>query len=218
MGKQYAVLGMGSFGFSLAIELEKLGCEVIAVDASEDRVQEIAPFVSQAMCAEMKEDGLMKSLGVRNLDGVIVALAENLEISVLATMQAKEMGAPFVLAKAKNDMHANILKKLGADMVVFPEREMGVRIANVLATRNFADWIELSPDYSMVEVQIPEKWIGETLRGLNVRETLGVNVVGMIRGGKVMVNILPDEVFKNGDVLIIIGENETLNKFSEGTV
>lgn len=209
---------MGSFGFSLAVTLEKLGCEVIAVDASEERVQEIAPYVSHAMCGEVKDENLMKSLGVRNLDGVIVALAENLEISVLATMQAKELGAPLVLAKAKNDMHANILKKLGADMVVFPEREMGLRIANVLAARNFADWIELSPDYSMVEVQIPDQWIGETLRGLNVREHLGVNVVGVIRGGKVMVNIMPDEVLTSGDVLIIIGENEVLNKLSKGTV
>lgn len=218
MGKQYAVLGLGSFGLSLAVTLEKLGCEVIAVDASEERVQEVAPYVSHAMCAEMKEEGLIKSLGVRNLDGVIVALAENLETSVLMTMQAKEMGAPFVLAKAKNDMHANILKKLGADMVVLPEREMGLRIANVLATRNFADWIELSPDYSMVEAPVPAKWVGETLRSLNVRELFGINVVGMIRNGQVMVNIMPDEALASGDVLIIIGENDVLNKFSKGTV
>lgn len=218
MGKQYAVMGLGSFGFSLAVTLEKLGCEVIAVDASEERVQEITPYVSHAMCGEIQDENLMKSLGVRNLDGVVVALAENLEISVLATMQAKELGAPLVLAKAKNDMHANILKKLGADRVVFPEQEMGLRIANVLAARNFADWIELSPDYSMVEAPVPAKWVGETLRSLNVREHFGVNVVGMIRNHQVIVNIMPDEALQSGDMLIIIGENDVLNKFSKGTV
>lgn len=218
MAKQFAVLGLGSFGYSIAATLEQLGCEVIAVDSAEERVQQIADEVSYALCADVEDKELMTMLGARNLDGVIVAISENLEASILATMLAKELGAPFVMAKAKSDIHADILKKLGADTVVLPERQMGNRLAKTIATRNFADWIELSPDFSMVEAPVPDKWVGQSLRNLNVRERYGINVVGVIRGKTVNVNIMPDEAFESGDVMILIGENEVLNKFSRGNV
>lgn len=218
MAKQFAVLGLGSFGYSMATTLEELGCEVIAVDCEEERVQQIADEVSYAMCANVEDKELMAMLGARNLDGVIVAISENLEASILATLLAKELGAPFVLAKAKSDLHADILKKLGADTVVLPERQMGSRLAKTIATRNFADWIELSPDYSMVEAPVPDRWIGKNLIDLNVRGRYGINVVGVIRGKRVHVNISPDEAFEQGDMMILIGENEVLNRFSRGNI
>lgn len=218
MGKQFAVLGMGNFGMSLARNLDSLGCEVIAVDASEDRIQEIADDVSYAMCADIQDEKTFRMLGARNLDGVVVALAENLESSILATIRAKEMGAPFVMSKAQNDMQAKILKKLGADMVIQPEREMGTRVAKVLATQKFVDWIELSPEFSLVEVPLPENWVGKCLRSLNVRGKLGINVVGVIRGEAVNVNIGPDEPFLADDTLIMIGANKVLDSISKGTV
>ena len=163
MRKQFAVLGLGNFGFSLATTLEEFGCEVIAVDPSEERIQEIADDVSVAIKADVHDKELIKMLGARNLDGVIVAISENLEVSILATLLAKELGAAYVLAKARNDVHADILKKLGADAVVFPEREMGSRVAKSIVATNFADWIELSSDYSMIETGVPSDWIGKNL-------------------------------------------------------
>lgn len=218
MAKQFAVLGLGNFGFSLAMTLEELGCDVVAVDSSEERVQQIADHVSYAVCADIQDKELLKMLGARNLDGVVVAISEKLEASILATLLAKELGAPYVLAKAQSDVHADILKKLGADAVIFPEREMGSRMAKIMATKNFAEWIELSPDYSMVEVPVPGDWVGKGLRELNVRGRLGINVVGVIRGKNVRVNISPDELFQDGDMVIIVGENKILNKFSKGNM
>lgn len=216
MAKQFAVLGLGSFGISLATTLEELGCEVIAADPSEERIQQVADDVSYAVCASIEDRELLVMLGTRNLDGVIVAVSDNLEVSILATLMAKELGAPFVMAKAKSDVHANILKKLGADSVVFPERQMGSRLAKTIATRNFADWIELSPDYSMVEAPVPDDWVGKNLMELDARKRHGINVVGVIRGQDVKVNILPEEAFEAGDLMILIGENSVLNRFSNG--
>lgn len=216
MKKQFAVLGLGNFGFSVAQTLENFGCEVIAVDSSPERVHEIADDVSYAMQADLQDPELIKMLGARNLDGVIIGLSENLEVSILATLLAKELGAPFVMAKAQNDIHANILKKLGADSVVFPEREMGSRVAKSIVATNFADWIELSPEYSMIETKVPEQWIGKNLIELRVRERYSINVVGIIHAGKVKVNLDPNEDFIEGDMLIVIGENDKLKEFSRG--
>lgn len=211
--KQFAVLGLGNFGFSLAKTLENFGCEVVAVDPSEERIQEIADEVSYAMKAELNDPNLIRMLGARNLDGVIVGVSDNLEISILATMMAKELGARFVLAKAKSDRHGSILKKLGADAVVFPERDMGSRVAKSIVATNFADWIELSPKFSMAETLVPESWAGKSLRELDVRRRYEVNVVGMIRNGEVTVNMNPDEELKPDDMLILIGRNERLKTF-----
>ena len=207
-------MGLGNFGFSLARTLENFGCEVIAVDSSEERIQEIADDVSYALRADMQDPELIKMLGTRNLDGVIIAVSDNLEASILSTLMAKDLGAPFVLAKARNDMHANILKKLGADAVVFPEPEMGSRVAKSIVATNFADWIELSPEYSMIESSVPASWVGSSLVTLRVRERYGINVVGIIRERKVQVNLDPNAAFEEGDMLIVIGENEMLKEFS----
>ena len=218
MTKQFAVLGLGSFGYSMAITLEELGCEVVAVDSSEDKVQQIADEVSYAVCADIQDKEFIKAWGARNLDGVVVAISENLEVSILATLLAKELGAPYVLAKAQSDIHADILKKLGADKVVFPEQEMGRRVAKTLATKNFTDWISLSTDFSMVEAPLPEAWVGKCLLELNVREKFGINVVGIIRNQQVTVNIQPQECLEAGDMMILIGENKVLNDISKGNL
>ena len=218
MAKQFAVLGLGSFGYSVAVTLEELGCEVVAVDHSEEKVQQIADEVSYAICADVQDKELLKSLGARNLDGVVVAVSENLEVSILATLMAKELGATYILAKAQSEIHANILKKLGADKVVFPEQDMGKRVAQTLATKNFIDWISLSNDFSMVEAMVPEPWVGKSLLELNVREKFGINVVGVIREQQVHVNIQPKECFREVDMMILIGENNVLNNISKGNL
>ena len=215
MKKQYAVFGLGNFGKHLALGLENLGCEVVVVDNSMEKIQEIADQVSYAMCANIEDPEVIKSLGGRNLDGAVVAISENIGTSIMATIMAKEIGIPYVLAKAQSVIHANILKKVGADAVVHPEKEMGNRVARSLVSGNFTDWIELSPDYSLVETEIPEEWVGKRLVDLQIREKLGINVVGIIDNDVINVTINPHQVLGKKLIMILIGANEILEKLKK---
>ena len=215
MRKQYAVFGLGNFGKHLALGLENLGCEVIVVDNSMEKIQEIADKVSYAMCANIEDPEVIKSLGARNLDGAVIAISENFGTSIMATIMAKEIGIPYVLAKAQSSLHATVLKKVGADAVVQPEKEMGRRIARTMVSGNFADWIELSPDYSLVEIEIPDEWIGKRLVDLQIREKYGINVVGTIENGVVDVTINPQRPFNKNLIVILIGSNEALQKLKK---
>ena len=212
MKKQFAVLGVGSFGESVAVELQNLGCEVIAVDNDMERIEEIADSVSYAMRADFGEPEVIRSLGARNLDGVIVAVAENMDSSIMATLVSKEIGVPYVMAKAKTDLHATVLRKIGADAVIFPEVDMGKRIAKTLASANFADWLSLSPDFSIVEIKIPEKWVGKSLIELDVRRVHAVNVVAIKTGDDVEVNPDPARKLEEGMIMVLVGANEALEK------
>lgn len=215
MRKQYAVFGLGNFGKHLALGLENLGCEVIVVDNSMEKIQEIADKVSYAMCANIEDPEVIKSLGARNLDGAVIAISENFGTSIMATIMAKEIGIPYVLAKAQSSLHATVLKKVGADAVVHPEKEMGRCIARTMVSGNFADWIELSPDYSLVEIEIPDEWIGKRLVDLQIREKYGINVVGTIENGVVDVTINPQRPFNKNLIVILIGSNEALQKLKK---
>lgn len=216
MKKQYAVFGLGSFGMSVAVTLQNLGCEVVVVDNRMERIQEIADDVSYAIQADMQDVEAIRSLGARNLDGVIIAVSEDMEASVMATIITKEQGVPYVLAKARNELHAKILRKIGADAVVFPEQETGERIAKNLVSTNFADWIALSPEYSIIEVAVPEGWIGKSLKELDVRRSHDVSVVGVVDGEKVEVNPDPEKPFEKDMVLILVGANEALENLQKG--
>lgn len=213
MEKQYAVLGMGSFGESVALTLENMGCDVLVMDDSYEKIQDISDKVSYAMKADVSDPDALQALGGKNLDGVVVAVSENLEAGIMATMLCKEMGIPLVVAKAKNKLQGAILKRVGADRIVYPEIEMGSRVAKSLVSREFMDWIELSNDYSMVEIAVPDKWVGRTLVDINVRERLGINVVGIIINGKIDVTLDPQKPLPEGGVLIVIGANDVLEKF-----
>ncbi len=213
MEKQYAVLGMGSFGESVALTLENMGCDVLVMDDSYEKIQDISDKVSYAMKADVSDPDALQALGGKNLDGVVVAVSENLEAGIMATMLCKEMGIPLVVAKAKNKLQGAILQRVGADRIVYPEIEMGSRVAKSLVSREFMDWIELSNDYSMVEIAVPDKWVGRTLVDINVRERLGINVVGIIINGKIDVTLDPQKPLPEGGILIVIGANDVLEKF-----
>ena len=161
MKKQFIVLGLGSFGASVAVTLQRMGCDVVAIDQDMECVEAVADQVAYAMQADIGNPELLQSLGSKNFDGIVIASSENLEGSIMAVLSAREMGIPYVLCKAHNKRYAEVLRKVGADAIVFPEREMGKRIARNLVSGNLADWIALSPDYSVVEAAIPEKWIGK---------------------------------------------------------
>ncbi len=213
MEKQYAVLGLGSFGESVALTLENMGCDVLVMDDSYEKIQDISDKVSYAMKADVADPDALQALGGKNLDGVVVAVSENLEAGIMATMLCKEMGIPLVVAKAKNKLQGAILQRVGADRIVYPEIEMGSRVAKSLVSREFMDWIELSKDYSMVEIAVPDKWVGRNLVDINARERLGINVVGIIINGKIDVTLDPQKPLPEGGILIVIGANDVLEKF-----
>ncbi|MBP3595149.1 MAG: TrkA family potassium uptake protein [Lachnospiraceae bacterium] len=214
--KEFVVFGMGKFGASVAKALADNGCQVMAVDSEQSKVEEIAEDVTYAVCTDVTDTDAIHSLGIRNFDGAIVAIGENLEASVLVTIIAKEMGIPFVLAKAQTELQAKVLKKVGADKIIFPEKESGIRIANNLASGNFFDAIELSTKYSMMDLDVPADWVGKTLRELNLRATKKINIIGIKQNEEFEITPDPDVPLTADDVLVIIGKNQTLSKLAGG--
>jgi len=214
--KEFVVFGMGKFGTSVAKALADNGCQVMAVDSEQSKVEEIAENVTYAVCTDVTDAEAIHSLGIRNFDGAIVAIGENLEASVLVTIIAKEMGIPYVLAKAQSELQAKVLKKVGADKIIFPEKESGIRIANNLVSGNFFDAIELSAKYSMMDLDVPEEWVGKSLRELNLRATKKINIIGIKQEGEFEITPDPDAPLSADDVLVIIGKNQTLSKLTGG--
>jgi len=214
--KEFVVFGMGKFGTSVAKALADNGCQVMAVDSEQSKVEEIAENVTYAVCTDVTDAEAIHSLGIRNFDGAIVAIGENLEASVLVTIIAKEMGIPYVLAKAQSELQAKVLKKVGADKIIFPEKESGIRIANNLVSGNFFDAIELSAKYSMMDLDVPEEWVGKSLRELNLRATKKINIIGIKQEGEFEITPDPDAPLTADEVLVIIGKNQTLSKLTGG--
>ncbi len=208
--KKFIVMGLGGFGYGLARELEDQGCEVVAIDKNEERVEELAEELSYLVCADIGEDGLLEAIGAEGVDGVIVATSADLTAGTLATINAKEAGVEYVLAKARSEQHARVLTKVGADMVVYPEQAMGHSIAKSLASSNFADWVELSPKHSMVQQSIPEKWVGKTLAELKLRDKHGINVVGIVKDDDLETAIDPEKPLEAEVTLLLIGANDKL--------
>lgn len=208
------MFGLGRFGSSVARTLAESGCEVLVVDENEDKIHEIAESVTHAVCANVTDVDSLESLGISNFDGAIVAIGQNLEASVMVTILAKEAGIPYVLAKAQTELHAKVLKKVGADMVVFPEKETGIRIANNILMGNFFDAVELSSTFSMMELDALPEWVGHSLRDLNLRAKNKINVIGIKRSGKLNINPDADMPLEKNDILVIIGKNDILNKLA----
>lgn len=208
--RQFAVLGLGKFGKSVAVSLAAAGYEVIAVDDDEERINEIADQVTYAIRADVTEPGVLEHVGIKNVDAVVVAMALDLGTSVMATIRAKEVGAKYVISKATDQLHGTILKKVGADEVIYPEKDMGTRIAKKLISKNFIDLYELSRTFSMVEIKVPKQWEGKSLIELDLRKK-GINVIGLIEGEKVTVNIEPSMPLPANETLIIVANNEILS-------
>lgn len=213
--KSFAVFGLGEFGQSVALTMVKNGYDVLAVDKRTDRVQEIADQVTRAVRADATDLDVLKSLGLETMDGAIVAIGSSLEASILIIIGAKECGVPYVLAKAKNDIEEKVMRRVGADEVVFPERAMGIRIGHNLSSGNFSDVIELSSSFSMVEMSIPSVWVGKTLRELNLLRTPGLNIIARKDGGEVTMALNPDEPMRGDASYIVVGSNESLEKVKE---
>lgn len=215
MKKQFVVIGLGRFGSSLARTLYSLGHEVLAVDENEEAVQEIVEHVTHAVQADATDESSLNALGIRNFDVAVIAIGNDMQASILVTLMMKELGLKYVVSKAMNDLHAKVLYKIGADRVVFPEREMGVKIANNLISSNILEYIELSDDYSIVETQTLSEWIGKNLVEINMRAKFGVNVMAIKRNSKINISPKADDVIEEGDTLIVVGKNDDLSRLSE---
>jgi trk system potassium uptake protein len=213
--KQFAIIGLGRFGASVAIALFKAGHEVLAIDASAERVQKFSTEVTHVVQADTTDEGALKALGIRNFDVVVVAIGENVQANVMTTLSLKEMGVKYIVAKARNEMHGKMLAKIGADRVVYPERDMGIRVAHNLVSTNVLDYIELSPDLSLVEVTTPQELIGKSLAEANLRAQYGINVIAIKRSSQLILPPLPSEKIAAQDVLIVVGGNTGINKLEE---
>ncbi|WP_309138265.1 TrkA family potassium uptake protein [Parageobacillus sp. VR-IP] len=216
--KQFAVIGLGRFGGSICRTLSEQGMEVLAIDVDEDRVNEFASIVSHAVVGDSTDENVLKSLGIRNFDHVIVAIGDNIQASILTTLILKELGVQHITVKATNDYHEKVLKKIGADQIVHPERDMGERIAYNLISNNVLDYLELSDKHSIVEIVASERLDGHSLLELDIRARYGINIVAIRRGTNVIVSPLASEIIRKGDVLVVIGADEDIDRFEEKVV
>ena len=210
--KTYAVFGLGRYGLAVARELVASGKEVIAVDMSQKIVNDVAAYLPICKCADVTDAEVISRLGIGNIDTVIICMAGNLEASVMAVTLCKEAGVNTVIAKCANEMHQKILIRVGADRVVFPENESGIRLAKNLLSSGFIDMISLSKDVSMVEIDVRNEWIGKNLIELNLRKKYGFNIVAIKKGEKVNVNINPEQVLDASTTLIVITDVAKLGK------
>lgn len=212
MKKSYAVFGLGRYGTAVALELVNNGMEVIAVDSDERIVNAAADELPICKCADITDPDVIQQLGIANVDVVIIAMANNLESSVMAVTLCKEIGVKTVIAKCGNEMHQKILTRVGADKVVFPEHESGIRLAKNLLSSGFVDMVSLAKNVSMIELDVKPEWAGSNLIELNLRKKYSVNVVALRRGDMVSVDIDPREALLENDKLIVIANTEKLSK------
>ncbi len=216
--KEFAVIGLGRFGGSVCRTLSEQGMEVLAIDINEDKVNEYASIASQAVVADSTDENVLKSLGIRNFDHVIVAIGDNIQASILTTLILKELGVEKITVKATNDYHEKVLKKIGADHIVHPERDMGERIANNMISNNVLDYLELSDQHSIVEIVANEKLHGHSLLELDIRAKYGINIVAIKRHNDIIVSPLASEVIYEGDILIVIGAAQDIDRFESEVV
>jgi len=208
--KSYAVIGLGLFGEAIAKQLCMLGAEVLAMDVRSDLVQQVANDVTHAVEGNAQDKSVLRSLGVGHMDCAIVAIGDDLAASVLITMNLKELGVPYIVCKAHDETHRRVLEKLGVDRVVIPEQENAQRLGRSLHSHNVLEYIELSEEYGILEVPAPKSWIGKTLKELNVRAKLGVNIIAVENEGKTNVSPAADYQICPEDIMVVLGDNYSL--------
>ncbi|WP_075981086.1 potassium channel family protein [Bacillus massilinigeriensis] len=215
MKKEFAVIGLGRFGGSICRTLSEQGMEVMAIDTNEDRVNEYSMIASHAVVGDATDESVIKSLGIRNFDHVIVAIGDNIQASILTTIILKELGVKNITVKAQNDYHEKVLRKIGADHVVHPERDMGRRIANNIISNNVLDYLELSDEHSIVEIVARGKLAGHTIIDLDIRAKYGINIVAIKRNNDIIVSPQANETIEEDDILIVIGADNDINRFEK---
>lgn len=215
MKKEFAVIGLGRFGGSICEELAEQDMPVLAIDIDEGRVQKFASIASHAVCADTTDEQVLKDLGIRNFDHVIVAIGDDLHASILTTLILKELGVEKVTTKAQNDYHEKVLRKIGADVVVHPERDMGKRIAHNMVSNNVLDYLELSDEHSIAEIVATKRIAGHSIIDLDIRAKFGINIVAIKRGSEILVSPQAGERIQTDDILIVIGSDSDITRFEK---
>lgn len=215
MKQDYAVIGLGRFGSSICKELSEEGMNVLAIDIDEQKVNEFKNIASFAVIADATDEQALKDIGIKNIDHVIVAIGDNIQASILTTIILKELGVERITVKAQNDYHEKVLRKIGADQVVHPERDMGVRIVTNLVSNNVLDYLELSNEYSIVELIAGIKMDGKTILELDIRAKYGVNIVAIKRNEEILVSPQAKEKILKGDILVVIGAYQDINRLEK---
>lgn len=210
--KQFIVIGLGRFGSSVAKKLAELGADVMAVDRDERSVNEASEYATYSVQADMTDPAAVKAVGLQDFDVAVVTIGTDIQSSVLITMICKEAGIRQVIAKAQNDLHARLLKKVGADRVVLPEYEMGEKLAAMLLSPDILDYIKLSDDFDLVEMPVLPEWSGKSIREADIRRRYGLNIIAINRGGKIDISIDPDDVLRREDLIFVIGPKKSIRK------
>ncbi|MBU1912433.1 MAG: TrkA family potassium uptake protein [Candidatus Omnitrophica bacterium] len=220
--RQFAVIGLGRFGLSVAKTLTEQGCQVLAIDKDDGLVQDASEFVTEAVQVDSTDEKSLKAVGIKNVDVAVVGIGTNLEASILTTLTLKEMGVQEIVARAVTQEHGKVLEKVGATKVVFLERDMGIRVANSLTSPSIIEHIYLSPEYSIMETVTPQAFVSQSIGSLDIRAKYGLTIIGIRKKEQANVkvcelNISPkaDYVIKQGDVLILLGSNENLERFKQ---
>ena len=215
--KTFVVIGLGRFGSAVALELSDLGHEVLALDEREEYVQEVADKVTHAVTGDARDPAVLRALGVRNYDCAVVAVGGDVGNSALITLNLKELGVRQIICKAQSSVHRKVLEKIGADRVVFPEQEMGVKLAQGLSSSNVLNFIELSDDYGIVETKIPRAWSGKTILELDVRAKYKVTIIAVRRGEEEELSVAPGASFRleSGDAVVVLGRTEDVNRLQD---
>ena len=208
--KSYVVIGLGRFGSAIARQLCQLGAEVLAMDVCAELVQRVAGDVTHAVVGDARDKEVLRALGVRDMDCAVIAIGEDLAASVLTVMNLKELGVPYVVCKAHDETHRRVLEKLGVNRVVIPEQEHAQRLGRSLFSHNVLDYIELSEEYGILEVPAPKSWVGKTLKELNVRAKMGVNIIAVESGRTTNVSPAADYKIQSGDIMVVLGDNLAL--------
>jgi trk system potassium uptake protein TrkA len=215
---QYAVIGLGRFGSSLARELVKLGYEVLGIDKDEEAVNEMSEILTHVVVADSTDEEVLRSLGVRNFDCAIVAIGDDIQSSILTSILLQDIGVKKVVAKALSELHGKVLNKIGVNRVIYPERDMGIRVAHQLVSPNLLDYIELSKDYTIVELSVPGRLSGWTLKDLDPRAKYGCSVVAINKKKGVIIAPTATDTLEEHDVMVIIGTNAQIDSFESEVV
>ena len=215
MTKQFAVIGLGRFGASVARTLYTLGYDVLGIDSNEENTQTLADNLTHVVTADATDENTLKALGIRNFDVVIVGIGGDIQSSILTTIILKELGIKYLVAKAQNELHGKVLNKIGADRVVFPERDMGIRVAHNLISPKVLDFVEFSPDFNIVELAVIPMWYNKSLRELNMREKYGLNIIAIKTDENTNVSPKADDILKEGEILIVTGSKEDIIKIEK---
>lgn len=216
--KQFVIIGLGRFGSSLGRELVQLGHEVLGIDKDEERVQDMSDTLTYTVTADCTDEETLRSLGVRNFDCGVVAIGDDIQSSILTTILLKDLGVKQVVAKALTELHGRVLEKIGVDRVVYPERDMGIRVAHQLVSPNLLDYIELSKEYTIAELAVPQCLDGKSLHDLNPRARFGCSIVAINKPEGIIIAPTATDVLSLRDVMVIIGTNEQIEEFEAAVI